>query len=47
LADYWQDDAPRKVSGELQADGNIAIRGGVASGPINLSGKEITAQKLV
>jgi autotransporter translocation and assembly factor TamB len=47
LADYWQDDAPRKVTGELQADGNIAIRGGVTSGQINLSGQEIAAQKLI
>ena len=47
LADYWQDDAPKKVTGELQADGNIAIRGGVTSGQINFSGQEIAAQKLV
>ena len=42
-----RDDAPRKVTGELQADGNMRIRGGVASGQINFSGQEIAAQKLV
>lgn len=47
LADYWQSEAPDKVTGELQADGNVRIRGGVASGQINLSGQEIAAQKLV
>lgn len=47
LADYWKDDATGKVSGELQADGNVRIRGGVANGQINLYGREITAQKLV
>ena len=47
LADYWQSDASNKVTGELQADGNVRIRGGVASGQINLYGQEIAAQKLV
>ncbi|MDQ3199539.1 MAG: translocation/assembly module TamB domain-containing protein, partial [Verrucomicrobiota bacterium] len=47
LADFWKDDATGKVSGELQADGNVRIRGGVANGQINLFGREITAQKLV
>ena len=47
LADYWQEDAPNKVTGELQADGHVRIRGGVANGQINLYGQEIAAQKLV
>ncbi len=47
LADYWQSDASGQVHGELQADGTVRIRGGVANGQINLYGQEITAQKLV
>ena len=47
LADYWQSDAPSKVTGEMQADGNVRIRNGIASGQINFSGQEIAAQKLV
>ena len=47
LADYWESDAPNKVTGELQADGSVRIRRGVASGQINLYGQEIAAQKLV
>ncbi len=47
LADYWRSDAPNKVTGELQADGNLRIRKKVASGQLNLSGQDIAAQKLV
>jgi autotransporter translocation and assembly factor TamB len=47
LADYWQSDAPNKVTGELQADGSVRIRQGAASGQINLYGREIAAQKLL
>ncbi len=47
LSDYWQSDAPNKVAGELQADGNVRTRGGVASGQINLYGQQIAANKLV
>ena len=47
LADYWQSDAPNKVTGALQADGTVRVRGGVASGQVNLFGQEITAQKLL
>ena len=47
LSDYWQNDAPNKVRGELQADGNVRIRGGVASGQVNLYGQQIAARKLV
>ncbi|MGH8163268.1 MAG: hypothetical protein ACREP1_02915, partial [Rhodanobacteraceae bacterium] len=47
LADYWQSDAPNKLTGELQADGSVRIRGGIASGQINLYGQQIAAQKLV
>ncbi|MGI8889598.1 MAG: translocation/assembly module TamB domain-containing protein [Chthoniobacterales bacterium] len=47
LADYWQGDAPGKVTGELQADGAVRIRGAAASGEINLYGKDIAAQKLL
>jgi len=47
LGDYWRSDAPHKVTGELQADGSVRIRGGVASGEINLYGQEIAAHKLV
>ncbi len=46
LADFWRDDAPGKVSGELQADGSVQIRKGIASGRLDLSGREIAAQKL-
>jgi autotransporter translocation and assembly factor TamB len=47
LGDYWRSDAPHKVTGEMQADGSVRIRGGVASGQINLYGQEIAAEKLV
>ncbi len=47
LADFWQDDAPSRVQGELQADGGVQIRKGIASGALSLSGREITAQKLL
>ncbi|MBA3651107.1 MAG: translocation/assembly module TamB domain-containing protein, partial [Chthoniobacterales bacterium] len=47
LADFWRDEAPGKVRGELQADGSVQIRKGIASGQLNLSGEEIAAQKLV
>ncbi|MBA3961691.1 MAG: translocation/assembly module TamB domain-containing protein [Chthoniobacterales bacterium] len=47
LSDYWQSDAANKVSGELQADGSVHVRGGVASGQIDLTGQQIAAQKLL
>ena len=47
LADYWRSEAPNKVTGQLQADGGVRIRNGVASGQINLFGQEIAAQKLL
>ncbi len=47
LADYWQSEAPNKVTGELQADGAVRVRGGVANGQVNLSGRDITAQRLL
>ncbi len=47
LSDYWKSDAPNKVTGQLQADGNVRIRGGVASGQVNLYGQEIAANKLL
>ena len=47
LADYWQSEAPNKVSGELQADGSLRIRQKVANGQLNLSGQNIAAQKLL
>ena len=47
LADYWQSEAPNKVTGELQADGSVRIRKGVANGQFDLSGQGIGAQKLL
>lgn len=47
LADYWQAEAPNKGSGELQADGSVQIRKGIANGQLNLSGQEISAQRLL
>ncbi|MDQ3546365.1 MAG: AsmA-like C-terminal region-containing protein, partial [Verrucomicrobiota bacterium] len=47
LADFWQEDAPGRMKGELQADGSVQIRKGIASGELSLSGQEITAQKLL
>ncbi len=47
LADYWQAEAPNKASGELQADGSVQIRQGIANGQLNLSGQEISAQRLL
>ena len=47
LSDYWQSDAPRNVTGELQANGSVRSRKGKASGQISLYGKEIAANKLV
>ena len=47
LGDYWQSDASDKVTGEMQADGNVRTRHGVMSGLVNLSGAQIAAQKLL
>ena len=47
VADYWQGDAPGKVTGQLQADGNVRVRKGVASGQLDLFGQEIAAQRLL
>ena len=47
LGDYWQSEAPHKVTGELQADGSVRLRKGVASGQLDLFGQEITSQKLL
>ena len=47
LADYWQEGASGRVTGELQADGSVQIRKGIANGQLDLSGEEITAQKLL
>lgn len=47
LSDYWQSEAPGKLTGEMQADGNVRIRHGVMSGLVNLSGEQIVAQKLL
>jgi autotransporter translocation and assembly factor TamB len=47
LADYWRDEAPDKVTGELQADGNVRIRRGIIEGQINAYGQEIAAKKLI
>ena len=47
VADYWPSEASNKVTGELQADGSVRIRKGVASGQLNLSGEQIAAQKLL
>ena len=47
LSDYWQSEASNKVTGEMQADGNVRIRHGVMSGLVNLSGEQIVAQKLL
>jgi hypothetical protein len=47
LSDYWQSGASHKVTGEMQADGNLRIRKTVASGQFNLYGEQIAAQKLL
>ncbi|MGH8091955.1 MAG: translocation/assembly module TamB domain-containing protein [Chthoniobacterales bacterium] len=47
LSDYWRSDAPNQVTGELQADGAVRIRRGVASGQMNLSGEQIAAKTLI
>lgn len=47
LSDYWQSDAPNKVTGALQANGDVRIRGGVANGAIDLYGQDIAAQRLL
>ncbi len=47
LADYWQSGAPDKVTGQMQASGNVEIRKGVANGKIELHGSEIAAKDLI
>jgi len=47
LGDYWQSEASNRLSGEMQADGNVLIRHGIMSGLVNLSGEQIVAQKLL
>ena len=46
MADYWQDDAPTKVTGELRAMATSSSAVGDGR-QINLSGQEIAAQNLV
>ena len=47
LSDYWRSDAPNKVTGEIQGDGSVRMRKGVASGKINLAGQNIAMNKLL
>jgi autotransporter translocation and assembly factor TamB len=47
LSDFWETEAANKIAGQLQGNGNLRLRGGVASGDVNVSGQEITAQRLV
>ncbi len=47
LADFWQADAPNKVTGSLQGNGQVQIRNRLANGKFNLSGEEIAAKNLV
>jgi len=47
LSDYWESDAPAKVTGQMQADGDVRLRKGAASGQVNLFGQQITAQKVL
>ena len=47
LSDYWQNEAPNKATGELQADGNVRLRRGAATGQISVFGEQIAIDKLV
>ena len=47
LSDYWRSDAPNKVTGEMEGDGSVRIRKGVANGKINLNGQSISIQRLL
>ena len=47
LSDYWQSEAPDKVTGEMQADGNVRLRRGAATGQINVFGEQIAINKLI
>ncbi len=47
LSDYWESDAPHKVTGQMQANGNVHIRKRVANGQVNFFGQQIAVQKLI
>ncbi len=46
LRDYEQEGASHKVAGEIQADGGVRIRRGLATGELHLQGQNITVDKL-
>ena len=47
LSDYWQSEARNKVTGAMQADGNVRLRGGAATGQVDVFGEQIALNKLV
>jgi len=47
LGDYWESEAPGKVTGQLQGSGRVQIRNRVANGSISVTGQQIAAKKLV
>ena len=47
LADFWKPDSPDKISGPLQAGGQIEFRQGVANGQLSLFGANLRMRDLV
>jgi hypothetical protein len=47
LADYWKPDSPDKISGPLQANGQIEFRNGTANGQLWLYGENLRLRDLV
>ena len=47
LGDYWEAEAPDKVTGQLQGNGRVQVRNRVANGSISVTGQQIAVKKLV
>jgi len=47
LADYWMADSPDKISGPLQADGQVEWQNGVGNGYLAISGSNLRMRNLV
>ncbi len=47
LAEFWQADAPDKIAGQAEGDGQISVRDGAGSGQLKIYGQSITAKNLL
>src|SRR5262249_18367453 len=47
LADFWKPDSPDKISGPLQANGQIEFKKGIANGQLSIFGANLRMRDLV